>query len=514
MGNIALRMENIVKDFPGVRALNSVNFEARYNEVLALVGENGAGKSTLMKVLSGVWPYPEYQGSIYVNGEEKRFSGTKDAESSGIAIIYQELNLIGDLTVAENILMDRQNTGVFGQINWSSVYSEAQKYLDMLEVDDVKPTDKICDLTVGKQQLVEIAKALSTNAKIIIFDEPTSALSEAEASTLFKTIRRLRDSGVCGIYISHKMDEIAQIADRIAILRDGETIGESCAVDEISLDEIINRMVGRKLNDMYPKENFTRGRKVLEVRDFRVSHPFIPGENIVKGVSFEAYEGEILGIAGLMGSGRSELVTGIFGAFASETSGEVLIDGKSVHIKSPRDAIELGIALITEDRKTFGIIPGQSVSSNMMLCSLESVSNAMGIIDRGKERTVAEDYVNRLSIKVPSLEVSVDKLSGGNQQKVIVSKWLNTKPRILILDEPTRGIDVGAKVEIYRIMNSLVKQGVVVIMISSELQEVVGMSDRVLVMAEGELKACLTKEEISREAIMKSCIKTREGRLR
>jgi ABC-type sugar transport system ATPase subunit len=502
MGEIVLEMKNIVKDFPGVRALDQVNFEARAGEVLALMGENGAGKSTLMKVLSGVWPYPTYQGDIYLRGELKRFYNTKDAEASGVAIIYQELNLIPELTVAENIFLDRQITNAFGVINWSKLFAETQRLLDELYIKDFKPTDKVKDLTVGKQQMVEIAKALSKKADILVFDEPTSALTDKEVDALFEIIRKLKRQGVCMSYISHKMEELQQIADRVIVLRDGKTIGEVTPVAEITLDQLISRMVGRDVKDMFPKGKFQRGEKVLDVRNFEIGNPAIPGQKKVKNASFCAYKGEILGISGLMGSGRTELVSGIFGAPPGLPRGEIYLNNQPTHFHSPHDAIESGIGLVTEDRKRIGLILGQSIIQNMMISSLETVTNLWGVINEAKERSLAQDYVKRLSIKTPGLDVKIDTLSGGNQQKVILAKWLNTKPKVLILDEPTRGIDVGAKVEIYNLLNKLVEDGVTVIIISSELPEVMGISDRILVMCEGEIVADLARNEATKELIM------------
>ena len=502
MGEVILEMKNIIKDFPGVRALDEVNFEARSGELLALVGENGAGKSTLMKVLSGVWPYPTYEGDIHIRGELKRFRNTKDAEASRVAIIYQELNLIPELTVAENIFLDRQFTNALGVVNWSKLYSETQKLLDELNITDFKPTDKVIELTVGKQQMVEIAKALSKNAEILVFDEPTSALTDKEVEALFEIIRKLKKQGVCMSYISHKMEELQQIADRMIVLRDGKTIGEVTLMSEITLDQIISRMVGRDIKDMFPKQEFQQGEKVLEVKHFEVDHPVLAGEKQVKDASFYAAKGEILGIAGLMGSGRTELVTGIFGAFPKDARGEVYLEGEKLDLKSPQNAIDHGIGLVTEDRKAMGLVLGQSILQNMTISSLETVANRWGIINKAQERKLANGYVEQLNIKTPGLSVAIDTLSGGNQQKVIVAKWLNTMPKVLILDEPTRGIDVGAKVEIYNLLNKLVEDGVTVIMISSELPEVMGMSDRILVMCEGEIAAELTREEATKELIM------------
>ena len=502
MGEVVLEMKNIVKDFPGVRALNDVNFEARSGELLALMGENGAGKSTLMKVLSGVWPYPSYEGDIYLRGELKRFYNTKEAEAAGIAIIYQELNLIPELTVAENIFLDRQMTNTFGAIHWSKLFAETQRLLDELNITDFKPTDKVKDLTVGKQQMVEIAKALSKKADILVFDEPTSALTDKEVAALFEIIRKLKRQGVCMSYISHKMEELQQIADRVVVLRDGKTIGDVTPMADMTLDQLISRMVGRDVKDMFPKGQFQRGEKVLEVKNFEIDNPDLPGQKKVKNASFCAYKGEILGISGLMGSGRTELVSGIFGAPPGPAKGEIYLNNQPVKFRSPHAAIEHGIGLVTEDRKRIGLILGQSITQNMMISSLETVTNLLGVINEAKERNLAQDYVKRLSIKTPGLDVKIDTLSGGNQQKVILAKWLNIKPKVLILDEPTRGIDVGAKVEIYNLLNKLVEDGVTVIIISSELPEVMGISDRILVMCEGEIVAELTREQATKELIM------------
>lgn len=503
MSEVILKMEHIVKEFPGVKALDNVNFEARSGELLALMGENGAGKSTLMKVLSGVWPYPSYQGDIYIKGEKKRFSNTREAEEAGVAIIYQELNLIPEMTVAENIFLDRQCTNAVGAIDWQKLNAETQNLLDELGIKDFKPTDLVKSITVGKQQMVEIAKALSKRARILVLDEPTSALTEKEVTDLFRIIRKLKKDGVCMCYISHKMEEIQQIADRIVVLRDGQTIGAVTPIAEITLDQIIARMVGRDIKDMFPKREQIRGEKFLEVRNLEVDHPDLPGEKKVKNASFSAYRGEILGICGLMGAGRTELVSGIFGAFPGATRGEVFIDGKQVNIRSPRDAISHGIALLTEDRKALGLFLGESITFNTTISSLNTISSKLlGVIDAGKERVLVKQYVKQLGVKTASIETVIGTLSGGNQQKVILGKWLNSSPKLFILDEPTRGIDIGAKVEIYKLLTKLAEQGVAIIIISSELPEVLGMSDRILVMAEGSIVAEFTRDSADRETIM------------
>src|ERR1700744_4998815 len=359
MSDVVLKMEHIVKEFPGVRALDDVNFEARSGEGLALMGENGAGKSTLMKVLGGVWPYPSYQGDIFIEGEKRQFRSTREAMDAGVAVIHQELNLLPELTVAENIFLDRQPANRFGAIDWRQMNADAVALLTELGISDIKPTDRVKHIAVGKQQMVEIAKALSKRARILILDEPTSALSDKEVAELFRVIRGLRQAGVCMCYISHKMEEISQIADRVAVLRDGRTIGEPTAISDITLDQIIERMIGRELKEMYPHATRLRGEKILDVKNLSVGHPSLPGAKKVKDVSFSAYRGEILGISGLMGSGRTTLASAIFGAYPESTHGDVLVEGKKIDIRSPADAIKNGIALLTEDRKALGLFLGQ-----------------------------------------------------------------------------------------------------------------------------------------------------------
>jgi D-xylose transport system ATP-binding protein len=503
MSDVVLKMEHIVKEFSGVRALDDVSFEARAGEVLALMGENGAGKSTLMKVLGGVWPYPSYQGDIFIAGEKRQFRSPREAMDAGIAIIHQELNLIAELTVAENIFLDRQPTSGLGAIDWRAMNADADALLRELGISDIKPTDRVKHIAVGKQQMVEIAKALSKRARILILDEPTSALSDKEVVELFRVIRALRQAGVCMCYISHKMEEISQIADRVVILRDGRTIGAATAISDITLDQIIERMIGRELKEMYPHTARQRGEKILEVRNLAVDHPSLPGARKVKDISFSAYRGEILGICGLMGSGRTTMASGIFGAYPEATHGEVLVEGKKISIRSPADAIKNGIALLTEDRKALGLFLGQPITFNTTISSLQTVSSPpIGVIDRGEERALTEQYVAQLDIKAPSTEAIVGTLSGGNQQKVLLARWLNARPKIFILDEPTRGIDIGAKVEIHRLLNRLAEQGAAVIVISSELEEVLGMSDRILVMNEGRVVSEFTRDKASREAVM------------
>src|SRR6516165_9669268 len=495
MSEVVLRMEHITREFPGVRALDDVNFEARASEVLALVGENGAGKSTLMKVLGGVWPYPTYQGEIFIKGERKRFRDTREAERSGIVIIHQEFNLFPELTVAENIFLDREPTNGFGVIDWQRLNSDTETLLDELGIDDLKANDQVKNISVGKQQMVEIAKALSKQARILVLDEPTSALTDKEVADLFRIIRRLKQDGVCMCYISHKMEEIREIADRVVVLRDGQ---------------IIARMVGRDIAEMFPRSTRERGEKILEVRDLELDHPDLGGEKRVRRTSFSVHRGEILGISGLMGSGRTELVSAIFGAYPDRTYSEVLVEGQRIDIRSPRDAVDHGIALLTEDRKALGLFLGQSVAFNMTIASLQTISARLsGVIDTARERDLVEKYVGELGIKTPDIDTPVALLSGGNQQKIILGRWLNANPKILILDEPTRSIDIGAKVEIYRLLDRLATDGVAIVIISSELPEVLGMSDRILVMSEGAIVSEFSREEATREAIMEFATGTR-----
>jgi D-xylose transport system ATP-binding protein len=503
MPEIVLKMEHIVKEFSGVRALDDVNFEARAGEVLALMGENGAGKSTLMKVLGGVWPYPSYQGDIFINGETRQFRNPREAMDAGIAIIHQELNLIAELTVAENIFLDRHPANRFGAIDWRKLNADAEVLLRELGISDIKPTDLVKHIAVGKQQMVEIAKALSRKASILILDEPTSALSDKEVTELFRVIRQLRQAGVCMCYISHKMEEITAIADRVVVLRDGRTIGTATAISDTTLDQIIARMIGRELTEMYPHSAHQRGEKILQVTNLAVDHPSLPGARKIKDVSLSAYRGEILGICGLMGSGRTTLASAIFGAYPETTHGEVLVEGKQVDIRSPADAIACGIAFLTEDRKALGLFLDQPITFNTTISSLQTVSSPpIGVIDSDQERALTEQYIARLGVKAASADAVVGTLSGGNQQKILLARWLNASPKIFILDEPTRGIDIGAKVEIHKLLNRLAEQGVAIIIISSELEEVLGMSDRILVMNDGRIVSEFTRENANRETVM------------
>lgn len=491
-----LQMEGITKDFPGVRALSGVTFSCLPGEVHALVGENGAGKSTLMRVLSGV--YPDYEGTITISGQHVRFASTRDAERAGISIIHQELNLVDGLSVAENIFLGREPSR-FGLVDFGRMNAQARALLAELGME-LDPRTPVRALSVGQQQMVEIAKALSVDARIIVMDEPTSALTEHEVEALFSIVRGLRQRGVTVIYITHKIDEIFLIADRVTVLRDGHLVGTR-RVSEVTRNELVSMMVGRPLSNMYPERTPRPGRVALEVLNWSLEDPIVRGRYILRDVSFSVREGEILGIAGLMGAGRTELVESIFGAHPGRRSGRVRLWGKEISIGSPQDAIRHGIGLVTEDRKRTGLVLQMTVTHNITLAHLRALCR-MGLIDFGAERRVAQTQAQRMRLRAAGLGVLVSTLSGGNQQKVVLGKWLATSPKVLFLDEPTRGIDVGAKAEVYSIMSELAASGMAIVMVSSELPEILGMSDRILVLHEGRVAGELSREEASEERIM------------
>ncbi|GBF10358.1 xylose ABC transporter ATP-binding protein [Tepidibacillus infernus] len=499
MNDYVLDMINIVKEFPGVRALDNVDFKVKKGEIHALVGENGAGKSTLMKVLSGVYPYGSYKGKILLNGKEQKFQTIKDSEAAGIGIIYQELALIKEMSIAENIYLGNE-FAKHGVINWNKAMFKTKELLKEIGLSE-NPDTKVINLGIGKQQLVEIAKALSKHVNILIFDEPTAALNEDDSENLLNIIRKLKEQGISCIYISHKLKEVKEIADTITILRDGKTIGTYPNQDSFTIDKMITGMVGRELTQLFPRKEHIPGEVVLEVKDWTVYNPELPDKKTIDRISFTARKGEILGIAGLMGAGRTELMMSLFGAYGVNKSGEIYIDGKKETIKDPRESIVKGLCYLSEDRKKTGLVLMMDIKENITLASLNKISNIRGI-NENEEIRISNHYVELLKIKTPSIEQKTQNLSGGNQQKVVISKWLMATPKILILDEPTRGIDVGAKYEIYNIMNDLVDQGVSIIMISSELPEILGISDRILVMHEGKLTAELDWKEASQEKIM------------
>jgi ABC-type sugar transport system ATPase subunit len=498
MSEYLLEMRNITKEFPGVRALENVTFQVRKGEIHALVGENGAGKSTLMKILSGFYPYGTYTGDIVLDGQVQKFDRIRDSEDAGIAIIYQELALVKQMTIAENIFLGSELCKGKGVINWNETYQRTTKALKEVGLK-LSPASRIIDLGVGSQQLVEIAKALTKEARVLILDEPTAALTETEADNLLKILDSFRAQGVSCIYISHRLKEVSRIADRITVLRDGRTVitDDKVAMPE---DRMIQNMVGRPLTNMFPRRARTVGETVLEVKNWTVQDP-LTNDLVVKDVSFEVRKGEIVGIAGLMGAGRTELVMSLFGVWGRKKSGEVRLGGKPLEIHGARDAIQAGLSLVSEDRKRYGLILGMDVKENSTLASLKRISK-LGVINKNEEIKWSDKYVKELRTKTPNLEQRVGNLSGGNQQKVVLAKWLLTRPKVLILDEPTRGIDVGAKVEIYNIMNDLVDQGVCVMMISSELPEVLGMSDRILVIHEGQITGGFKRDDATEEKVI------------
>lgn len=493
----ALEMRSIIKEFPGVRALDNVTFSVKKGEIHALCGENGAGKSTLMKILSGVYPFGSYEGQIIVNDEEKNFKGIKESEQAGISIIYQELALVKEMTVGENVFLGNEPRK-YGVIDWDQLYIETKRWLDYIGLD-IGPETKVGNLGIGQQQLVEITKALAKNNSIIILDEPTAALTESEVEILINILNQLRKKQVTCIYISHKLNEVLSLADTVTILRDGKTVGTE-TIENLTEEKIISLMVGRELTNLFPYELHHHGETILEVKEYSVSH-VVNEKKIIDNVSFSLRKGEILGIAGLMGSGRTELFTSIFGALGGKKKGEVYLHGKKVDIKHPIDGIKNGIAYVSEDRKRYGLVLDMDIKKNTTMAAMKKVMK-MGVIDETKEIQETEAYAKKMKLKTSGLEARVNQLSGGNQQKVVLSKWLMTNPKVLILDEPTRGIDVGAKYEIYKLINELVEDGVAVVMISSELPEVMGMSDRILIMAEGRIVGEVSREEATQEEIM------------
>ncbi|MCI6866427.1 MAG: ATP-binding cassette domain-containing protein [Lachnospiraceae bacterium] len=505
MAEILLEMKNITKTFPGVKALDNVNLKVEKGEIHALVGENGAGKSTLMNVLSGVYPYGSYEGDIIYNGEVCKFHHIKESEEKGIVIIHQELALIPYMSIGENMFLGNER-GKKVAINWDDTYGEAEKYMKQVGLKESSRT-LIKDIGTGKQQLVEIAKALAKNAKLLILDEPTSSLNESDSKALLDLLLKFKSEGMTCIIISHKLNEVSYVADKITVIRDGSTIETlTKGVDEFTEDRIIKGMVGREISDRFPKRPGVKiGEVNMEVKNWTVHHPIYMERKVVDDVSIKVHKGEVVGISGLMGAGRTELAKSIFGkSYGSHISGTLLLDGKEVNLKNAKDAIKHKIAYVTEDRKGDGLILGNPIKTNTTLANLEAVSNK-GVIDKDKEYAVAVEYKEKLKTKCPSVEQNVGNLSGGNQQKVLLAKWMFADPDVLILDEPTRGIDVGAKYEIYCIINDLVAAGKSVIMISSELPEVLGMSDRIYVMNEGRIAGELTQAEASQEKIM-ACI--------
>lgn len=511
LANIILEMKSITKSFSGVKALNNVNLQVEEGEVHALVGENGAGKSTLMNVLSGVYPYGSYEGEIIFQGEVCNFKEIKESEAKGIVIIHQELALVPYLSIGENMFLGNEQ-GTKARINWDETYAKADKLLKTVGLHESSHT-LIKDIGIGKQQMVEIAKALAKNVKLLILDEPTASLNESDSKQLLDLINSFKKEGMTSIIISHKLNEISYIADKITIIRDGSTIETlDKTKDSFSEDRIIKGMVGRDLSDRFPKRTTKNiGEVNFEVTDWTVYHPVMKERKVVDNVSLNVRKGEVVGISGLMGAGRTELAMSLFGkSYGSHIQGTLKINGEVVDLKNVSQAIDKKLAYVTEDRKGNGLILTNPICINNTMAKIDKVSKH-GIIDKDYEIHIAKEYKTKMKTKCHSVEQDVGNLSGGNQQKVLLSKWMFAEPDVLILDEPTRGIDVGAKYEIYCIINELVAEGKSVIMISSELPEVLGMCDRIYVMNEGKIVGELSEEEATQEAIMSYILKTSKG---
>ena len=500
-----LEMRSIRKTFPGVVALNQVNLRVRAGEIHALVGENGAGKSTLMKVLSGVYPSGSYAGQILFDGQEHHFGGIHDSEQLGIIIIHQELALVPLLSITENVFLGNE-IAHRGVIDWMAAHRQTQELLRKVGLKE-SPSTRITDLGVGKQQLVEIAKALSKQVKLLILDEPTASLNENDSQALLDLLLELKAQGITCILISHKLNEIARVADSVTILRDGSTVETiDCQGAPVSEDRVIRGMVGREMADRYPRRTPDIGETVFEVCDWRVHHPQHADREVIKGVNLQVRRGEIVGIAGLMGAGRTEFAMSVFGrAWGQRISGEVRLHGQPIDVSTVGKAVAHGLAYVTEDRKGNGLVLAEDIQFNTSLARLEAVSRA-GVIDDGREYSVAQGYREKLRIRCSGVGQKTVNLSGGNQQKVVLSKWLFTEPEVLILDEPTRGIDVGAKYEIYTLIAQLAAEGKCVIVISSEMPELLGLSDRIYVMNEGRFVAEMPVAEASQEKIMRAIV--------
>ncbi|TYB51015.1 ATP-binding cassette domain-containing protein [Nonomuraea sp. PA05] len=504
-----LRMSGITKTFPGVKALQDVNLSVKNGEIHAICGENGAGKSTLMKVLSGVYPHGDYEGEIFFEGKRCEFGGIRDSEHAGIVIIHQELALSPQLSIAENIFLgnERAKRGV---IDWNRTNYEAGELMKRVGLRE-NPTTPISDIGVGKQQLVEIAKALSKEVKLLILDEPTAALNDDDSAHLLDLLRGLRDEGITCVIISHKLNEVTAIADAVTIIRDGRTIETlDMVTDHVTEDRIIAGMVGRALDNRYPPHEPTIGEEALRIEDWTVYSPSQPDRKVVDGAALKLRRGEIVGLAGLMGAGRTELAMSLFGrTYGVRISGKVFKDGKPIEIRNVQDAITHGIAYASEDRKRYGLNLIQDIKTNISAAGLQSLAKR-GWVNENEEYKVAEEFHKSMNIKAPSVNSVVGQLSGGNQQKVVLSKWIMTEPDVLILDEPTRGIDVGAKYEIYTIINRLADEGKAVLVISSELPELLGLCDRIYTLSEGRITGEVPRQEATQESLMHLMTKGQE----
>lgn len=506
MAEYILEMKNIVKEYSGVRVLKNINLKIKKGEIHAICGENGAGKSTMLKILSGVIPSGQYSGEFLVNGEKMDFTNTAQSESKGIAIVHQELALAGELDVCENIYMGRLPRNRFGVVDWEKAYTDTDELLNNLTLTEqgINGHDKINRLSIGQQSLVEIAKALSKDARLLLLDEATSALTEREVDIFLKLVRKLNQQGVTIVYISHRLEEVMQIADTVTVLRDGELIATR-PVKEITVDDIITYMAGRKITNLYPRVPHKVGEEALRVENYS-AYNRNTNKPIFENISLSVRKGELLGISGLMGSKRTEFLESIFGCLDARITGKLFIEGKETEIHSPREAMSKGIAMITEDRKRYGLMQDKSVLINTTSACLDKVCTN-NLLDFNKEVVVTEKYVKELSIKTPSIEKNVRSLSGGNQQKVVIAKWMLMDPSIILMDEPTRGVDVEAKTEIYRIINQFLDAGRAVIMVSSDMPEVMGMSDRIVVFREGRIGGEFEHDEATQTGIMACSVK-------
>ncbi len=498
---LILQAQNITKTFAAVTALDHVNLEIHKGKVNAIVGENGAGKSTLIKILSGV--YQDYDGTVLLDGERVVFTNPKDAQDKGIAIIHQELNLIPYLSIAENIWLGREFLSPVGFIDYRKMLVETKKLLSRLDFN-MDPKTLISELRVGQQQVVEIAKAISMSARIIMMDEPTSAITQHEVEVLFDLIRVLRDHGVAIVYITHKLDELFQVADHVTVLRDGRFIG-GADIGDVCHDDIIRMMVGREIDHFFTKTEMVKGKEILRVKNLSLDHPERISDYLLKDVDFSVCKGEVLGIFGLMGAGRTELLETVFGVHSTEMSGTITVDGSDVLVQSPADAVHVGIGLIPEDRNLEGLVLLMSVAESISLASIQQVER-FGFLDSGLEVKLAKQYIERLQIKASSGRQIVANLSGGNQQKVVIAKWLATEPKVLLMDEPTRGIDVGAKNEIYKLISELADSGLSIVVVSSELPEILAISDRIMVLSEGRKTGEFLRKDANEEILMKAAI--------
>jgi len=499
--DVLLQASGITKSFPGVRALDGVSLTVRRGKLNALLGENGAGKSTLMNILAGVFP-PD-SGTVMLEGRSLSFQNPREAQLAGVSIIFQELNLVPELSIAENIFIGREPITPFGLVDYGRMNADAAALLKELELD-ADPRTPVSQLKVGAQQVVEIAKALSFKARVIIMDEPTSAITGHEIEVLFRQIKRLKQNGVGLIYITHKLDELAGIADDITVFRDGKLVAQR-QFGEVTRDEMIRMMVGRELTDLFPKSPTTPGEVVLRAKNISLQHPERAGDFAVKDVSFEVRRGEVLGMFGLMGAGRTELLQTLFGLHPRTSSGEVEIEGRRADIKSPQEAIAAGLALAPEDRKAEGVVLELSVAHNATLSCLPRIER-FGLLQPRLERELVGNYVGRLRVKTPSIEQRIVNLSGGNQQKVVLSKWLATEPKVLLLDEPTRGIDINAKKEIYALIDELAQSGLGVVMVSSELPEILGVADRIIVLCEGRKTGEFSRADATEENVVRAAL--------